>query len=217
MSGARSRYPLSKRRTINKGGLIPRYVGYTPRAFARGEWKYVDTTGTQVMDTTGAVSLLNGLAPGNSASQRIGQKISVTSMEFKIKCEATPGTGIDQLHRFYIVLDRQANGVAITKGDVLSNGGTYIAPRNLNNRKRFRIILDKSICLSASGEANSQKFFKYYMKFRKPVLVEYNAGVAGTIADIASGSMYLGTLGNVTPGATAGSAAYYVRLRYTDM
>ena len=58
---------------------------------------------------------------------------------------------------------------------------------------------------------------KAYIKFRRPIVTEYNAGVAGTIADIATNSLYLITIGQQNAGLTAGITLGTCRIRYTDM
>lgn len=169
------------------------------------------------MDTTGVLLLLNGLQPGSSASQRIGMKVAIRSLEMKLIGFANNGTGVDQEHRWLVLLDRQANGAApAALTDFLAAGNTK-GLRNLANRRRFKIIRDKRYYLNASGEPGSAREFNLYMKFRRPLMVEYNAGVAGTVADIVSNALYLVLIGQFSPGATAGMIQGYARIRYTDM
>lgn len=211
--------PRKTRRTTapRSGGLVPSYRGYTPRAFSRGEWKFLDLTVNNAMDTTGAMLLLNGLQPGSSASQRIGMKVSIRSLEMKLIGFATAGTGVDQEHRWLVLLDRQANGAApAALTDFLAAGNTK-GLRNLANRRRFKIVLDKRYYVNSAGEPGAARVFNVYMKFRRPLIVEYNAGVTGTVADIVSNSLFLVLIGQQAAGATAGTLQGYVRIRYTDM
>jgi len=214
------RGPPRKRQATTRAryaGLVPSYQGFTPRAFSRGEWKFLDITVNNNMDTTGVLLLLNGLQPGSSASQRIGMKVAIRSLEMKLIGFANNGTGVDQEHRWLVLLDRQANGAAPTAlTDFLAAGNTK-GLRNLANRRRFKIIRDKRYYVNASGEPGSAREFNLYMKFRRPLMVEYNAGVAGTVADIVSNSLYLVLIGQYAPGATAGMLQGYARIRYTDM
>lgn len=216
---SRTRPPLKRQRTgyPRSLGLVPTYRGFQPRAFTRGEWKFLDTTINNNMDSTGVMLLLNGLAPGSSASQRIGQKVSIRSIELKLIALVIPGTGVDQEQRWMLLLDRQANGAAPgALTDFLAAGNTK-GLRNLANRRRFKIVLDKRYVLNNAGEPGAQRVFNVYMKFRRPLVVEYNAGVAGTIADIVTNSLYLVLIGQAAPGTTAGLLQGYARLRYTDM
>lgn len=198
-------------------GLVPTYRGFTPRAFTRGEWKFLDLTVNNAMDSTGAMLLLNGLQPGSSASQRIGMKVAIRSLQMKLISFCTAGTGVDQEHRWLVLLDRQANGAApAALTDFLAAGNTK-GLRNLANRRRFKIVLDKRYYINNANEPGSARVFNVYMKFRRPLIVEYNAGIAGTIADIVSNSLYLVLIGQVAPGTGAGMIQGYARIRYTDM
>lgn len=177
------------------------------------EFKYIDTSGTWVNDTTGAVTLLNGCVPGDDAINREGRQITMRSLECKLTNFATATTGLDQFHRVLIVLDKQANGAAPAITDILVTNNVS-APRNLNNSKRFKILMDKRFYLNAAGEAGTAKIWKKYKKLLIPV--QFNNGTAGTVADIITNSLYLVTLGNVAAGGSAGSTQGYIRLRFTE-
>jgi len=163
------------------------------------------------------MTLLNGLAPGNSASQRVGMKVSIQSLELRIRNQVTAGTGVDQIHRLIVLQDQQANGIVPAALTDFLNAGNYQGLRNLAQRKRFRILKDYYFTLNATGEAGSQKCIHKYMKFRRPIITEFNAGVAGTIADISTNSLFFVCIGSIAPGATAGTSVGYIRIRYTDM
>lgn len=208
--------PLKRQRTAPRyRGLVPTYRGFTPRAFSRGEWKYLDTAIALNMNTTAAQLLVNGLAPGSGASERIGQKVMVRSIQLRLVQYVTAGTGADQFHRVLLFVDRQANGAAPTLGSQLS-ANSVLGMRSLVNRKRFKILWDKSCHMNATAEPGSMLFRKAYIKFRRPLVVEFNAGVAGTIADIVSNSLYFYVVGSLAAGPTAGGIEGVARIRYTD-
>ena len=77
------------------------------------------------------------------------------------------------------------------------------------------MILDRSKELSTYNQSGDAWLVHKYMKFRKPLVVEYNAGVAGTIADISTNSLYMVFLGDHA--ANYPALAGYCRIRYTDM
>lgn len=205
-----------RKRQYRQHGLVPTYRGFQPRQFIRGEWKYLDVAVNVTMDTAGSLVLLNGLVPGNGASQRVGQNVAIRSIEFRLLNYVTAGTGIDQVHRYALVVDRQANATPMTGAQYL-NAATIYGQRLLENRKRFKTILDKSRYMNATAEPNSGCYTHKYIKLKRPLITEYNTGNAGTIADIVSNSLYLYNIGSAPPGATAGTIAGYVRIRYTDM
>lgn len=220
------RAPPTKRRRISarRGGLIPTYRGYQPRAFSRGEWKYLDITVNQDINTTATNTLLNGLVPGTGASQRVGMKTTIRSIEIRLKCTTTAATGVNQVCRWLILLDRQSNGAAPAAVTDFLLAQSTTAPRQLANRKRFKIIVDRAFAMggvlngAGTGSALPQdRMFKVYIKFRRPIVVEYNVGNAGTIADIASNGLFLVTFGTEVAGNTDCGCTGYIRTRYTDM
>lgn len=214
------RGPPRKRTQARRYGLVPTYRGFQPRMFSRGEWKFTDVFVNVDINTAPTITLLNGLVPGNSASQRVGNKVTIRSLEMRVRVQTIPATGVEQFCRWFIVLDRQANGAAPAAITDILTANSVTALRNLENRKRFKIIVDKAFPMGATSVSTgtvTSRMYKVYIKFRRPILVEFNNGVAGTIADIVSNSLHLCTLGNVAAGNTDCNLMTNVRLRYTDM
>lgn len=204
--------PRKKYRT--RRGAVPAARPYFPRPGA--EWKYIDTADAYAVNTGGTLTLINGLSLGNTATTRIGQKVLLQSLEVKFRNAVVATTGLDQTHRIMIVLDRQCNGAALTLAEVINPTNTE-GLRNLASRRRFKILQDIRFDLNAATESGSSYSNKVYMRFKRPIMVEYNAGNAGTVADISSGSIYMIHLGSNVAGNTAGTSAVVTRLRYTDI
>jgi len=189
-----------------------------------GEWKYKDTIwGASVVDWDATGSLLNGLGPGTGASERIGMKASFRSIEFRVDSYAGT-TGVDCSIRCLIFIDRQSNGADPGPSSAaiiaaLLNSGEVRSPRNLANRNRFKILLDKAWTISAVTKDNANKCYKKYARFSKPIVTEYNTGTAGTVADIATNAIFAIFVSTVDPAAnpTNKPSVYpYFRLRYQD-
>lgn len=200
--------------------LVPTYRGFAPRSFALGEWKYNDVNIGGAVSTTATYTLLNGLAPGTSAQTRVGQKIAIRSLQFNLHIAATATNGIDQEVRLTFVVDKQSNGAAPAALTDIYHAAQPHALRNLANRKRFYFLWDKYIGLSgaASGSAgNNMRTFQVYIKFKRPIIVDYNTGVAGTVADISTNAIYFVTNGSVVAGGTDAQATGFARIRFTDM
>ena len=178
-----------------------------------GELKAVDTSVNQSADTTGGVVLLSGIARGDDINQRTGREVTLRSIECRFLGRVTAGTGIDQQQRLLLVYDRQSNGAAPTVADVLGSANV-LYPRNLENRRRFKVLYDRYFQLNASGEPGSEKVFKFYRRLRHPMV--FNSGNAGTVADITSGAIHAVICGSAAPGATAGTIQGRVRIRYED-
>lgn len=204
--------PAAKR--PRTGGYITR--GYMPRMFTQGEWKYVDNQDSHVLSNAVTTQLINGLAPGTAANQRIGMKVMIRSIELRmwLNCDAA---SVNTIARIALVLDKQSNGAPGAAADVWDNKATpynVVTIRNLANRKRFKIMWDQSFPVSTQDPVHQHHL---YMKLKKPIITEYNAGIAGTIADIASNSLYLYSWSNDNTGANQVSYTFVVRVRYTDM
>lgn len=207
-----------RKRFRRSGGLVPTYRGFAPRQFARGEWKYLDTFVSTQVSTTPNLSLLNGIATGTAASQRVGMKVAIRSMELRGYMRITAGAGVPQMHRLLIVLDRQPNGAAPGAITDIVGSANVISLRNLANRKRFKIMYDKVWSFGLFNQGGiEEKHFRAYFKFRRPIIVDFNTGTGGTIADISTNSIYACDIGTVALGATDGQCNMYCRLRYTDM
>lgn len=180
---------------------------------ADGEFKSVDVAISQAVNSDSAVQLLNGISRGDEISERNGREVTMRSIQFDARVTVTSGTGVDQFHRVIIVYDNQTNAAALTAAQVLSVVNVT-APRNLENRRRFRIMMDKKIQLNASGEPGAQRLMRFYRRLRHPIT--FNSGDAATVADITTGSMYVVVIGTEAAGATAGTIGGSCRIRYQD-
>lgn len=180
-----------------------------------GEFKVVDAYSTITADTSTSVALLNGIAPGTGLDQRVGRQVTMRSVQLKYAVNPTTSTNIaDQIVRVVLVHDKQPNGTACAATDVLQYA-TVFAPRNVDNRRRFTILYDRTHYINSYGETGSgTNIQQYYHRLRHPVI--FNSGSAGTVADIVTGSMYLIVLGTYSPGASASNVSYYSRIRFTD-
>lgn len=187
---------------------------------SRGEWKSIDTGSSSQVDTTTAVALVNGCARGDDINERTGRSILMRSVLVRLRHSATESTGSDQFHRVLLVYDRQANAAALTAAQVLT-AATVDGLRNLENRNRFKILMDRTIPISSDNigavevpKSGSIAWHQFYRKLRHPVT--FNSGDAGTVADITSGSLYLVFIGSIAAGVNAGTCTYSVRVRYED-
>lgn len=168
------------------------------------------------------IGLLNPLIQGTDSTTRIGRKILMKSIQIKLDMAlqnagaGVPDAGRDAgTVRFMVVYDSQTNGAALAATDVLvvTGGSAVVAPMNLNNRERFKIIWDKNRIIDPQGPA--QIFFKLYKKCTLPMI--FNGGNAGTVADIQTGSIYflMVTSSQATAVGTM-LGQIYSRIRFID-
>lgn len=178
------------------------------------ELKFVDTNiaGGATGITIGVQGLLNGLVPGSNASQRIGRKVVMKSVYLRYRIQLAATTVGGGKMRLMLVYDKQSNAAAPAITDILLTNN-WTSPNNLSNRDRFTVLCDHiSDCISVGGD------FLASGEIYKKVNLEtfFNAGVAGTIGDITSGSLYL-LYGNSGTFTTAQPTIDYdTRIRYSD-
>lgn len=202
-----------------------RISGTTAQAIRTGGWanpsrgselKFIDqsanTAVTFGVSTFAAPVLLNGVQQGSDATTRIGRKMIMKSLllrwSWNLGATSTGGSPV----RILIVYDKQANAVAPAISDVLV-ADTFISQNNLNNRDRFVILCDQ-ITEPVSANANGSIGGSVYKKINLETM--FNAGTAGTIGDITSGSVYLFVAQTANIGTANASFNWRSRIRFQD-
>jgi len=196
------------------------------------EKKAVDLpNASYALDTTGTVTAINLIRTGSGYNNRVGRKISMTSVEIRGYIAANGATPAEQPTRIMILYDKQANGALPAVTDVLQaidQAGNVTtnatSPRNLDKRDRFVCVYDEyKIAFGTSGVAgvdlNTDESTTIIHKYiRLPNLVtQYQADSSpAVIGDIATGSLFLLTFGQLANGATSHIFQGTVRLRYKD-
>lgn len=183
---------------------------------------------TYPISTVGSFTLLNGLVPGTDFNNRIGRKVFLNSFYVRGFCRnSDDGTGGStspgDLWRMIIFMDMQPNGSAPAVTDLLVSASSA-SQLNMNNRDRFKVLCDKQYTtgpwtfLGSGGYWASADGASHAIKKYKRVSAEtiYNAGTAGTIADIISGALYMFWIGTSAAVEQGGEAVVSVRVRYTD-
>lgn len=187
------------------------------------EIKFIDGTINMNPDQNGEVTLLNGTIPGTGVSNRVGQKIEITSIEYDFGCAITatslassPSVVGTDFMRVAIVYDKQSNGAALAYTDVYENITSVVSPfthRNINNLDRFDVLAVDDIRFDTANNL-SVRLHRY---IKCNLDVRYNTGTAGTIADIVSGSLYVVAADQYTSGAGVSNVLGRVRVRFYDM
>lgn len=200
----------------------PRTGGYRNPVRMRGsspaELKWIDVNSTSAFAaTTGvaALTLLNGCSLGSDATNRVGRKIQMKSIQMRMSCLATTANAARFAGRVMVVYDSQANAAAPTQADIFQAATSWHSPMNLNNRERFKVIFDKLFTVDSLTGSNTDPWI--CKKFKKLPNLEtiFNSGNAGTIGDIQTGSMYLVTLATGEATTTPG-LVFYSRIRFAD-
>lgn len=211
--------PRKKVRTLSRPTLSTgiRTGGWGGTPGRRGELKYVDAANDVTFAVAGTLILLNGIAPGTGASQRIGKKVTMKSLQFRaaINSGDTGAVPFRGMVRLLWIYDKQANATAPTSAQILESAQAA-SPMNMDNRDRFVVLTDKQYAVDQSGGHQSvqMKFFK-----KMNLQTVFNAGATGAIGDITTGSVYLIILadnGGPTASTNLPVISYYNRIRYED-
>lgn len=205
----------------------------------RGEMKCVDLSST--LDTlnitnTGPKTLQNGTVPGNYMHTRLGRRIRMQSLRImgQIRQFQNGAAPDDDFCHIYVVYDAQPNAAAFALTDFLQscdNAGTTATNTfsfvNMSNAKRFKVLRHEVFKLESTGaSANqpAQETTDYHKKTTVDMFIDlkgldtqYNTGVAGTIADIQTGALYVMVLGALSALNTQYTFEYNSRLRFYDL
>jgi len=136
-------------------------------------------------------TLLNGVSQGTDSTNRVGRQTIMKSLYGRLCSQPvrTTTAGIDILTsgclRMIIFYDAMSNGTTPGASDIM--GGTLVtSPLNLNNRERFRVLYDKTLCTEQGGV--DIKMFKKFKRLNLPVQF---INTSNTAADIGAGSLWL--------------------------
>lgn len=187
---------------------------------------------TAVDNTTAAathqIACLNTMAQGTDFTGRVGRKICCKSIlldiEFMPIIADSPEQG--EIARVVLFWDLQSNGATtftlsnlFLDNSASATSGTT-APVNLNNRDRFKILMDKRIAFPAckytanvvTAGSPVAKNFKKYIKLGS-VTTTFNDVGTGVYGDVSSGALMLLVYGE---NGSAISFLYSARCRFID-
>jgi len=200
--------------------FIPRSYG-NPMAYSETKYfdkelaaKAVQSVaGTSWADTECDPATTNCLfAPtqGNDFNNREGRKCWVKSIKLRGTVLFASGVNLSvaspaQKIRMILYMDKQTNGAQAQGEDVIDSGVTATEPvidefQNPKNFGRFRVLWDRVYLkrpTSTSYDGTNletgadYRSFKVFKKFKKPILVHFNATNGGTISDITDNSFHL--------------------------
>lgn len=213
-SGTRKR-SASGSRTVKRVRLAPKY------AAPRQELDFLDTAVVTDATTTAVVLLLNGMAQGTTASTRVGRKIMIKSIQWKISAAAESLLNqVGSRIHWALVWDKQSNGAAPAYTDIYDTA-TPTSMFNISNSSRFVILKSDDVVVTGVNNngtnmatVGAHQIINGYRRCELPV--QYNAGNAGTVADIQTGGLFLVYVGDIAAGTSDVDMTGVVRIRYTD-
>ncbi len=215
--------PSKKRRRVASTRVTKRQRA-TVLLLKSGESKFLDqTVDVTTISATGEIASasLVVLPQGNDDSERIGRKVTVTSIGMKYDVnlpKATDGNETADTIRLILYWDKQANGATATMATLLEDGTDWLSFRNLTETGRYVFLMDRTFVIEAPGISGNGTTTEtgqaiHHDDFYKTVNIpiEYS-GITGVIAQIRSNNIGLAVISR-TGLADLDSV---IRIRYTD-
>lgn len=165
---------------------------------------------------------------------RIGRKVKVLKIKVHgnvvVPVQTAQATHDSaEMVRLALVLDKQTNSAQMTGAQLFNDASagaiTVHSFQNPNNFGRFRILKEKKMTISdlsltgspTAGDVVQGGYiwrFQFSYKFKKPLLVNFNATNGGTVADIVDNSFHIVCgANNIT---FAPFLQYYSRVSYKE-
>lgn len=178
----------------------------------------------------GTIKSISAVAVGNTESTRVGRVYHITSLHLRGSVEtggqeADTAPINDVMCRFVLVWDTQTNAAQLTATDVMDAGQSedHFAFRNLQNTKRFRILMDKVITVRMDNQTNEgavnsfasgqrQVHWKFNRTFKKPIKV-ICSGTSAVIGSITDNSIHM--IGICSTTSASPKLNYQARIRFT--
>lgn len=227
MAGVKAKWKAQFKKPGAKGkwanlrtGAGKGFLASLPMRARPGELKVIDTANAAyVCDTTGTVTLLNGVATGTDLTDRIGRKIFMRAVQVRGLVQPVDNTIGQTLARVMVVYDKQPTGGTPAITDILTASRSE-AFNNLNNRDRFVVVFDakfpiggiSDVATQAVSSSPNTHVLDEYRRLNHEVIF---SGTGATAASISSGALWLITIGNQAAGA-GGSFVGNVRVRFND-
>lgn len=165
------------------------------------------------VNTGGNLLLCNAIAKGTTDTTRVGNEVIVKSIRVRGFASVTPGTGVDQLHRYLVVWDVAPSGASPAILDILNAVNVY-SFINEDNAWRFRILFDETVALNSTAESGSIHELDRTLKVNRKI--HFNDNSLGDIRDIQSGALFFIAIGTSAAGATAGTFTGNSLVEYID-
>lgn len=215
------RRPYAASSSSNGGGypMYQRMSNLPPGVFpGKADTKHIDLALVNYdLNTTGSIALLATIPSGTSDTTRTDQDVCYKSVWAR-GFAATSGTSTTMFGRVLVIYDRQPTGALPAITDILTSANPHAFP-NDTNRLRFKTLYQKDFALSSASTAagNNMAAGDFYFKVPKQYCyAKFGTAGTGAIGDIATGALYLVTVGNIAAGTADGIAALSFRVRYSD-
>lgn len=206
--GKRKRYTGKRKRSFKKTRKA--FTGRVRRIVNRmEETKFITAyAGFNPTSAVPTIAAYNTMAKGTNRFERLGNRISLTELQFSFRATAAPTIVAGTMLRVIVFYDKQANSVGLIPTTTL--GGLFLDPtianwyfalRDPNTMRRFRAIYDRSFRIEANlatnvvaGATTTESSFQVFRRLRlklKNRLTQFNDNNAALPTDIISPVLYV--------------------------
>jgi len=213
-----------KTSTIKRKGNDHNLLMALKKNIFQHEKKFLDSnlggTALYALAGTATITLISGIIQGTDENTRIGRQVNWKSLFIRGVVRSQNTTVGQGAIRTMLIIDQEVGQVAGAGTTFLItdflNVDTLYSTNNLNNRKRFKIIMDEVVplsgCTVSTGNPTSQEINRYT---KLNTTSEFNQLVAGNITDYTKNAFYLVTHA-IGLSVAAPISDLYIRLRFTD-
>lgn len=191
----------------------------------------LDATWGAQNPTGGSTGTLSVPAEGDGESERIGRTYTIDSLFihglFRVaSIESAVAPISDARARIVVYWDKQTNSATATAADIMDLGGAddILAFRNLQNSKRFTLLLDKTVCFRFGNQTNEGAInlfasgkrlipFTLYKKFPRGLQVNTDAAAAN-VTSATDNNFGVIAITEAASAAVFPSLSYTARLRF---
>lgn len=241
--GRLGRGAMTKWRNYQGQQFVPRTLGALAASESKYFDSYLNSS--TLSETTSWIgteldpATLNTLffpAEGADINERIGRRVSVYKIairgQLKTTAVAASGLALEPCYtRLVLYQDMQTNGTQSQGEQVMAQPGTTAVPlvistfQNPANFGRFRVLRDITVrspftyafndAAGTGAIAASNIPIKITYRFKKPVVVKFNATGGGSVGDIVDNSFHL--IGKKSGADFAQTISYQCRVYYKDL
>lgn len=158
----------------------------------------------------GSYNIMSGIAQGSDTNQRLGRKISVTSVQFHGLCSINSAANVTWC-RLIFFKDSSYGGVpfSLIASTVTANSPTAL--KNVTNFSRLQFLFDHLFCLEFVNR--EQEVYNGFKRFNPPLEISY-AGATGGSIDSDKNTIF--ALAYSNEAVNTPTLKFEFRLRYAD-
>ncbi len=212
----------TRKRKRPRSKLFQRNVRRSAAVFQELKFHDIVVTDALIAQGYSTVDTVVIIPQGVQNVQRIGARVRIKKIQwrFQLRLDVSAGTGLEtgDVCRIILYQDKQCNGATAAGADILnaaSSGTSYLAFRNLDNVRRFTILMDRTYdmnVLAAAGDGTANATAEHHLSdtFFKDVdiVIDYD-GAAGALTEMRSNN-----IGMLLQARDGGAVQFESRMRF---